>query len=95
MEHREKVLVPALVGLDMIDATRLAAAAGVALDPITGPARSGEVTGQQPLAGTKVDPGSAVQITVDESGGGGGGGSALVPPPVPVGPAGAKDTAGV
>ena len=90
----EKVLVPALVGLDMIDATRLAFTAGVALDPITGPARTGEVTGQQPLAGTQVDPGSAVQITVDESGGGGGG-AALVPPPTPLDPSGAHDPAGV
>lgn len=91
----EKVLVPALVGLDMSDATRLAFTAGVALDPITGPAMTGAVTGQQPLAGTQVEPGSAVQITVDESGGGGGGGAALVPPPSPLDPSGAQDPAGV
>ena len=90
----EKVLVPALVGLDMTDATRLAFAAGVELDPIMGPARTGEVTGQQPLAGTQVEPGSTVQITVDESKGGDGG-AALVPPPTPLDPSGARDPAGV
>ncbi|WP_073455086.1 PASTA domain-containing protein [Pseudonocardia thermophila] len=95
VQEPEKVLVPALVGLDFADATRLAALSGIALDPITGPVREGAVTGQQPLAGTTVPPGSTVQVTVEETGRGGGGGSALIPPPTPLDPTGAGDPAGV
>jgi beta-lactam-binding protein with PASTA domain len=95
VQQPEKALVPALVGLSLAEATRLAGAAGVTLEPITGPARDGEVTGQQPLAGLQVDPGTAVQVSVEEQGGGGGGGSALVPPPTPSDPSGAGDPAAV
>jgi beta-lactam-binding protein with PASTA domain len=87
-----KVLVPALVGLTMSDATRLAATAGVVVEQVT----TGLVTpdavvdAQQPLAGLQVEPGSAVQVTVTDTGRGGGGGSALdPPPPVLDGPSGA------
>lgn len=94
MQQPEKALVPALVGLSLTEANRLAGAAGVTLDPITGPTRDGEVTGQQPLAGTQVDPGAEVQVVV-EGDGGGGGGSALVPPPTPKDPTEAGDPAAV
>jgi beta-lactam-binding protein with PASTA domain len=90
-----KVLVPALVGLEVSDAHELAFAArvvAVAVDPAAPLPTSGIVTAQAPNAGTRVDPGDTVEIVVEPGGGGGGGGgsSPVEPPPRPRDPAGTK-----
>jgi beta-lactam-binding protein with PASTA domain len=92
----EHVLVPAMVGLDVIDAQALALAARIVTvteDPDTPPPQHGTVIAQRPTAGTQVLPGDPVMIWVDESDddGGGGGGSAPRPvDPNPLEPAGTK-----
>lgn len=94
MEKQEKVLVPALVGLDVGDAHELAFTArvvAVAAGPDDPLPVSGVVTAQQPEAGTRVAPADAVAIAVDPGGGGGGGGRPVEPPPPgPMDPAGTK-----
>ncbi|HYH30618.1 MAG TPA: PASTA domain-containing protein [Pseudonocardia sp.] len=100
MSDEEKVLVPALIGLEVGDAHELAFAArvvAVAADPATPLPTAGVVTAQEPSAGTRVDPAHAVAIAVDPGpddggdGGGGGGGRPLTPPPPgPRDPAGTK-----
>ncbi|WP_170231537.1 PASTA domain-containing protein [Pseudonocardia kunmingensis] len=101
MSDQEKVLVPALIGLEVGDAHELAFAArvvAVAADPATPLPTAGVVTAQDPSAGTRVDPAATVAIAVDAGpadgggdGGGGGGGRPLpTPPPGPRDPAGTK-----
>ena len=94
VQDEEKVLVPALVGLDVADAHELAFEArvvAVAADPDEPLPASGVVTAQAPTAGTRVDPAAAVAIAVDPGGGGGGGGRRLAPPPPgPRDPSGSK-----
>ncbi len=94
MEKQEKVLVPALVGLDVGDAHELAFTArvvAVAGDPDEPLPVSGVVTAQLPEAGTRVAPADPVIIAVDPGGGGGGGGRRVEPPPPgPMDPAGTK-----
>lgn len=82
MQQPEKVLVPAMVGLDMADAVALAATAEVTVEVVIGPVAVGAVTAQEPQAGTQVEPGSVVQVTVERPDGGGGRDRA----PMPVGP---------
>lgn len=98
--HEEKVLVPALVGLEVGDAHELAFEArvvAVAADPAEPLPATGVVTAQAPGAGTRVDPAAAVAIAVDPDpggGGGGGGGRRLPsPPPGPRDPSGSKTPA--
>ncbi|WP_094930269.1 PASTA domain-containing protein [Pseudonocardia sp. MH-G8] len=105
MSDQEKVLVPALIGLEVSDAHDLAFTArvvAVAADPAIPLPTAGVVTAQQPSAGTRVDPADTVAIAVeprhgggggdDEGGGGGGGGGRPLPtpPPGPRDPAGTK-----
>jgi beta-lactam-binding protein with PASTA domain len=89
----EHVLVPAMVGLDIVDAQALARAARVVTvteDPETPPPFAGTVRAQRPTAGTPVRPGHSVTIWVKETGGGRGG-SALSPvDPDPLEPVGTK-----
>ena len=63
----DQVTVPNLVGLDSTTATQRATALGLTVTP-TGQASSdhpeGQVLAQDPIEGTKVDPGSAIKITV-------------------------------
>ena len=63
----DQVTVPNFVGLDSTTATQRATALGLTLTP-TGQASSdhpeGQVLAQDPIEGTKVDPGSAIKITV-------------------------------
>ncbi|OZM77245.1 PASTA domain-containing protein [Pseudonocardia sp. MH-G8] len=75
MADEEHVLVPAMIGLDIVDAQALALAARVVTvteDPDLPPPLSGVVVDQQPAAGTQVFPGEPVTIWVEEKGGGGG-----------------------
>ena len=69
----EYILVPAMVGLDIIDAQAVALAARVVTvteDPNTPPPLSGTVIAQRPTAGTQVLPGDTVTIWVKDGGGG-------------------------
>lgn len=87
----EHVLVPALVGLPVVDAHALALEARVVTvsgDPDTPPALAGMVVAQDPLGGTQVRPGDAITIWVEA--GGGGGGSRVADDPTPLDPAGGK-----
>ncbi len=63
----EQVAVPNLVGLDSATAARRAAALDLTLTP-TGQVSSdhpeGQVLSQDPIAGTKVDRGTAIEVTV-------------------------------
>jgi hypothetical protein len=97
----EHVLVPALVGLDVVDAQALAVAARVVTttdDPDTPPRLTGTVVAQKPMAGTQVHPGDTVTIWVEDTGGGdeggggggGGGGTPRPHPPKPLTPMGSK-----
>jgi hypothetical protein len=105
VDDEEKVLVPALVGLEVGDAHELAFAArvvAVTADPATPLPAAGVVTAQEPGAGTRVDPAATVAIAVDAGpggggdgdgggdGGGGGGRPLPTPPPGPRDPAGTK-----
>ncbi|GAA3080455.1 hypothetical protein GCM10010464_50670 [Pseudonocardia yunnanensis] len=94
MRKQEKVLVPALVGLEVSDAHQLAFTArvvAVAPDPDNPLPITGTVTAQAPAPGTRVVPAAPVVIAVDPGGSGGGGGGSLVePPPGPMDPAGTK-----
>jgi hypothetical protein len=94
VRKREKVLVPALVGLDVSDAHQLAFAArvvAVAPDPDKPLPITGTVTAQAPAPGTRVVPAAPIVIAVDPGGGGGGGGRLVEPPPPgPMDPAGTK-----
>jgi hypothetical protein len=103
VSDQEKVLVPALVGLEVGDAHELAFSArvvAVAADPAIPLPVAGIVTAQEPGAGTRVDPADPVVIAVssgpggegggDDGGGGGGGGGRPIPPPPP----GPRDPAG-
>jgi beta-lactam-binding protein with PASTA domain len=96
VNDQEKVLVPALVGLEVSEAHERAFDArlvAVAVDPVAPLPVSGVVTAQSPAAGTRVDPGDSVEIVVDsgpDDGGGGGGGAPLAPHPGPLDPAGTK-----
>jgi beta-lactam-binding protein with PASTA domain len=98
VSDQEKVLVPALVGLEVGDAHQLAFEARVVVvgpDPATPLPVAGVVTAQQPGAGTRVEPAHQVVVMVDpgpdEGGGGGGGGRPLpTPTPGPLDPAGTK-----
>jgi beta-lactam-binding protein with PASTA domain len=96
--QEEKVLVPALVGLEVSDAHELAFEARVvvvAADPDEPLPAAGIVTAQAPTAGTRVDPAAAVAVAVDAQGGGGGGGGRRLktPPPGPRDPSGSKTPA--
>lgn len=97
MRDQDKVLVPALVGLDVREAHELAFAArvvAVTADPTTPLPISGIVTAQAPGAGARVAPADPVAINVEPrpgGGGGGGGGRRITPPPPgPRDPAGTK-----
>ncbi|MGH3585840.1 MAG: hypothetical protein ACRDQ0_05915 [Pseudonocardia sp.] len=102
MSDQEKVLVPALVGLEVGDAHELAFTARVVVvapDPAVPLPTAGVVTAQQPSAGTRVEPAHPIVVAVDpgpgdEGGGGGGGGGGgrplTTPPPGPLDPAGTK-----
>jgi beta-lactam-binding protein with PASTA domain len=99
VSDQEKVLVPALVGLEVGDAHQLAFEARVVVvgpDPATPLPVAGVVIAQEPTAGTRVEPAHQVVIAVDtgpddDGGGGGGGGRPLsTPPPGPLDPAGTK-----
>lgn len=99
-DQEEKVLVPALVGLEVSDAHELAFEARVvvvAADPDKPLPVTGIVTAQAPSAGTRVAPAHAVAIAVDPAGGGGGGGGGgrplTTPPPGPRDPSGTKTPA--
>jgi uncharacterized membrane protein YgcG len=77
VSDQEKVLVPALIGLEVSDAHDLAFTArvvAVAADPAIPLPTAGVVTAQQPSAGTRVDPADTVAIAVEPRHGGGGGG---------------------
>jgi hypothetical protein len=77
VSDEEKVLVPALVGLEVGDAHELAFSArvvAVAADPTVPLPVAGIVTAQEPSAGTRVDPADPVVIAVSSGPGGGGGG---------------------
>ena len=95
----EKVLVPALVGLEVTDALELAFEARVAVvtaDPDEPIPVTGTVIAQTPDAGTRVAPADPVAIAVDAGGGGGGGGGGRgipTPPPGPRDPSGSKTPA--
>jgi beta-lactam-binding protein with PASTA domain len=96
--HEEKVLVPALVGLELSDAHELAFEARVVLvaaDPDEPLPLTGTVVAQAPRAGTRVAPAHAVAIAVETAGGGGGGGGRRLttPPPGPRDPSGSKTPA--
>ena len=68
MSAQEKVLVPALVGLEVSDAHEVAFAArvvAVAVDPAAPLPVAGVVTAQAPSAGTRVEPGASVEIAVE------------------------------
>jgi beta-lactam-binding protein with PASTA domain len=85
-DQEEKVLVPALVGLEVSDAHELAFEARVVVvagDPDEPLPATGVVTAQAPAAGTRVHPAAAVAIAVDPGGGGGGGGGRRLTPPPP------------
>jgi hypothetical protein len=74
VSDQEKVLVPALVGLEVGDAHELAFAArvvAVAADPASPLPTAGVVTAQEPGAGTRVAPADAIAITVDPGPAGG------------------------
>jgi beta-lactam-binding protein with PASTA domain len=84
--QEEKVLVPALVGLEVSAAHELAFEARVvvvAADPDDPLPATGVVTAQAPAAGTRVNPAAAVAVAVDPGGGGGGGGGRRLTPPPP------------
>ena len=84
--QEEKVLVPALVGLEVSAAHELAFEARVvvvAADPDEPLPATGVVTAQAPSAGTRVHPAAAVAVAVDPGGGGGGGGGRRLTPPPP------------
>lgn len=93
----EKVLVPALVGLQVGDAHELAFEARVvvvAADPDEPLPATGTVIAQAPGAGTRVAPAHPVAIAVESGGGGGGGGRRLTTPePGPRDPSGSKTPA--
>lgn len=96
--QEEKVLVPALVGLEVSAAHELAFEARVvvvAADPDDPLPTTGVVTAQAPTAGTRVHPAAAVAVAVDPGGGGGGGGGRRLtpPPPGPRDPYGSKTPA--
>jgi beta-lactam-binding protein with PASTA domain len=90
--EQEKVLVPALVGLEVSEAHELAFRArvvAVAADPDEELPVAGVVVDQQPRAGVAVAPAAAVAVIVETSGGGGG--RPVGPPaPEPQDPAGTK-----
>lgn len=93
--QEQKVLVPALVGLDVSDAHELAFEARVvvvAADPDEPLPLTGTVVAQSPIAGTRVEPAHPVVIAVESRGGGGGGGGRRLttPPPGPRDPSGMK-----
>jgi hypothetical protein len=96
VDKQEKVLVPALVGLDVAEAHELAFRArvvAVAADPDEELPVAGVITDQQPRAGCRVTPAASVAVIVEPPGGrggGGGGGRIETPPPGPVNPAGTK-----
>jgi hypothetical protein len=97
-DPEEKVLVPALVGLEVSDAHALAFEARVVVvtaDPDEPLPVTGVVTAQTPSAGTRVAPAHPVAIAVDNGGGGGGGGGRRLttPPPGPLDPSGSKTPA--
>ncbi|WP_345602379.1 PASTA domain-containing protein [Pseudonocardia adelaidensis] len=96
--QEEKVLVPALVGLEVSDAHELAFEARVVVvtaDPDEPLPLTGTVVAQTPGAGTRVDPAHPVAIAVEAGGGGGGGGGRRLttPPPGPRDPSGSKTPA--
>jgi beta-lactam-binding protein with PASTA domain len=97
--QEEKVLVPALVGLEVSDAHELAFEARVVVvtaDPDEPLPLRGTVVAQTPSAGTRVAPAHPVAIAVDTGGGGGGGGGGRrlsTPPPGPRDPSGSKTPA--
>lgn len=81
----EHVLVPAMVGLDIVDAQAVALAARIVTvseDPDTPPPLSGVVIDQHPTAGTQVLPGDPVTIWVGKKGGGGSATRPLDPEPL-------------
>lgn len=99
----QRVLVPALVGLDVADAHQMALHAGllaVGPDLDTPPPIAGVVIRQDPQAGRQIPAASAVTIWVrsdppddtddDQGGGGGGGGMPDPTDPARVTPAGSK-----
>jgi hypothetical protein len=94
VDEQEKVLVPALVGLDVAEAHELAFRArvvAVAADPDEELPVAGVITDQQPRAGCRVTPAASVAVIVEPPGGGGGGGGRVAtPPPGPRNPAGTK-----
>jgi beta-lactam-binding protein with PASTA domain len=97
-DQEEKVLVPALVGLDVGAAHELAFEARVvvvAADPDEPLPVTGTVIAQSPIAGTRVAPAHPVAIAVETGGGGGGGGGRRLttPPPGPRDPSGTKTPA--
>jgi beta-lactam-binding protein with PASTA domain len=97
-EREEKVLVPALIGLDVSDAHELAFEARVVVvtaDPDEPLPATGTVIAQTPSAGTRVPPAAPVAIAVEKGGGGGGGGGRRLttPPPGPRDPFGTKTPA--
>jgi beta-lactam-binding protein with PASTA domain len=97
-DPEEKVLVPALVGLEVSDAHELAFEARVVVvtaDPDEPLPVTGTVVAQTPSAGTRVAPAHPVAIAVDTGGGGGGGGGRRLttPPPGPRDPSGSKTPA--
>ncbi|TWF79216.1 PASTA domain-containing protein [Pseudonocardia hierapolitana] len=94
-EREDKVLVPALVGLDVSDAHELAFEARVvvvAADPDEPLPATGVIIAQAPAAGTRVAPAHPVAVAVETGGGGGGGGGRRLttPPPGPRDPSGMK-----
>jgi beta-lactam-binding protein with PASTA domain len=96
--QEEKVLVPALVGLEVSDAHELAFEARVVVvsaDPDVPLPVAGTVVAQAPSAGTRVAPAHPVVVAVDTGGGGGGGGGRKLttPPPGPRDPSGSKTPA--
>jgi beta-lactam-binding protein with PASTA domain len=95
--QEEKVLVPALVGLQVGDAHELAFEARVvvvAADPDEPLPATGTVIAQSPTAGTRVAPAHPVAVAVESGGRGGGGGRRLTtPPPGPRDPSGQKTPA--
>jgi hypothetical protein len=95
-DQEEKVLVPALVGLQVSEAHELAFEARVvvvAADPDEPLPVTGTVIAQAPGAGTRVAPAHPVAIAVETGGGGGGGRRLTTPPPGPRDPSGSKTPA--
>ncbi|MEO3784889.1 PASTA domain-containing protein [Actinocorallia sp. B10E7] len=61
-QAHDKVTVPYLLGVDGLQAQRVARQLGLRLDP---PAGGGRVSSQQPEPGTEVARGSAIKVTLD------------------------------